>query len=314
MKEFIYLDTSFLQSFIAQTNNGLPLSTSTEFQESETKTNSVDKNNQLQNNLNIGITTGELAVPGLFKLPTSKGDYGLKSIKGTNESATLTQLDAAKEIITKQLHDNALHDFEEYLKEKDLLKYPLTTDELIPGSYISYRGKFEIIDMEFLSSLLNPEKLSTIFDLMISEELKGIKEAAAGLDNKTKQQILGMSNKAKKDSEDTKKQFNQVAAMLDYISLLLPHTSYIRIDKYLCPLKSNFLREKSKELIFKYGRNSTLNITVIGKYTKIFDNIADANSGSGITAISSMLDGLTQQLDIIKKGDHIVSPIAIYFD
>ncbi|MBB6689955.1 hypothetical protein H7B90_00925 [Cohnella xylanilytica] len=318
MKEFIYLDTAFLHSFIAQENNGLPTTSSSEYQESETKSNQTGKNNQLVNEGQVEASSGEFNIPHILSTPSGKLKYKLGNIRTTNSSISLTQLEAGKEIISKQLHDDALNQFEDYLNKNNLLVVAGNKSE--PGDFILIKGRFTIFDIDHLSDVMDPEKISFGIELAAHAQLQTLLQVAATTnDNKIKNHIRSEQEKLKSQSKDMKKSLEQVSGVLSYLKNVLPNSSFLRIGSFIAPLKQEHLRESSKELVFKYGKSS-LEITLLGKFTKIFDNFINTEDSTkespigGIVSFLESFDELFSSMGILKKGDKIISPIAIYFE
>jgi uncharacterized protein YeeX (DUF496 family) len=317
MKELVYLDTAFLHSFLAQRFEGLPLSISTELQEYESNTQINEKNNSLNHEGNIEANSGSVSFSTIFTGPSGKGGYKLLRSKGVKQSHSLTQFEAGKEIISKQLHDNALHDFEKYLEDSNLMTD--LEEDLTPGNYIKIKGKFSIISLEYLKNIFQPDSLTPILESSHRDNYESaLKELAASssLPQKIKQEIKTQENELKRLLAEQKKQIELFKNMLDYISELFPTESFIRIDKYLFPMKSEFLREKIKELSFKYGGNNEIEITAVGKFTRIYDKIPalDNESLSTLSSLTHMIEEMVEGIEIVTKGDFIVSPVAIYFE
>ncbi|KAF6585014.1 DUF6414 family protein [Paenibacillus sp. EKM211P] len=323
MKELIYLDTSFLHSFLAQHNEGLPMSKSTEHQESESKTLTKGTSSTKIHEGSVELSSGELKLMGLIETPSAKGRYRLTNNRMNNGSTALTQLDAGKEIISKQLHDNALHEFENYLIENSLLVNQNEGDEAEPGTFLNIRGTFSIVSLDYLMSISNSETIMPVFQHVMNEELETtISQIAATSDPKKGTIINRLRTESKKEMENQKTLFEKIEKIMNFISTLLPTKTFIRIGNYLCPVKDEYLREGTKELTFKYGTNSNIQINVLGKFTRVYDNIVSPPSeetdsqsmANTINTFSDLANNLIGDISLVKKGDIIVSPIAIYFE
>ncbi|WP_411734874.1 hypothetical protein [Paenibacillus sp. M2] len=318
MKELIYLDTGFLHSFLAQSNEGLPISTNTELQESESRTKTDEIKRMQQHQGDTEVSSGEIDLAGLFKTPSAKGRYRLTNRKTTGEALAITQLDAGKEIISKQLHDNALTEFESYLEDNGMIHD--TADNV--GTYVKIKGEFSIVSLDFMKNILNPEYTSQLFKIFteseIDEKIVGI-EALAIQDSKKKSMISAIRKEAQKDKESQEKMLQGIGHMISYTSSLFPSDTFIRIGSYIMPIKNENLRETSSALTFKYGSNSEIELTVLGKFTRVYTTLAPNTMDSGNTAemmegISTIVDGFIGEMGIVKRGDFIISPIAIYFE
>lgn len=279
MKEFIYLDASFLHSFIAQIYGGLPSTFTNETQESRTQTHIDTKQEEILSELH-----------GSLNVAIAKMDAKITPKETRGESISLAQLDVGKEIISKQLHDNAVDELIEHLRENNLLiDYP---DTIELNKYILYRSSFKIIDIEYL-------KLLTRKDF---NHLLGLNKQSGKSGNK---QTGAVS-------------INDIGKILDFFSAIMPSDIFIKQDGILSPLKKEYLRVQPKELLFKYSENTK--VCLLGKVTKEIDSAALLQDFefTSFLSISDMMmglaSGLMAQFEVIKRGDYIVSPIAIFFE
>lgn len=322
LKEFIYLDTNYLHSFMAQTNSGLPTLTNSEYQESEQKTSSTGQTADSTHNIVGEVSLGEFDIVFL-KSPSAKAQYSYSNKRGNNTAISLTQLEAGKEIISKQLHDNALGEFEVYLEEHQKLKIVDPLSLIDPGEYVKVSGEFQIVDLSFYKRALSKTMINRFV-------IKGIEDQIQLELEKIEMEDLIPAQKKLKSKEirnfgDKKKQENQemfeiISDVIDYIVDLLPAHSYIKVGNFAAPLKPEYLRESSDELSFKYGSNSPIRITMIGKVTRVYDNLISSgvdpgtNIHAGMQLFSAAVEQFLMQTGLLKTGDLIVSPVAIFFE
>ncbi|PHG46051.1 DUF6414 family protein [Bacillus wiedmannii] len=331
MKELIYLDKDFLHSFIAQTNDGLIISKSTELQEQRTETHQESTGAQARGFLEIQGDTGKFEVPLLLKSPSAKATMRISPGQNHSESFSIADLEAGKEIISTQLHDNALNKFESYLNEHGLVNI-IDNDSpnslLNPGVYIKTTSNFTAFNFEVLEKMLGDEFFEIIKYSMIEKKTRSINEIENNdnIQPTKKKSAIKLINKQFETLE--KEQFspiNNVKTMLKYINSTVPAKAFIKMDKFFVPLKEEFLRESINELIFKYGQNNpSIKITLIGKITKQLShketdipNFSDLLNGSPQTVLQNFLSfptGLLALLEVFKANDFIVSPVAIYFE
>ncbi|AFC32114.1 hypothetical protein PM3016_5414 [Paenibacillus mucilaginosus 3016] len=303
MKEIIYLDTSFLHSFIAQLKEGLPTSHVREFLEQETQTTLDATQKESTHEVSGEASTGSVTIPQFFATPSGKGAYKYINKNRLDNSFTLSQLDAGKEIISKQLHDNALSDFEEYLNDDNV--YCTTNDafdkQIDIGKYIKIIHPFEIFDLSYVKKSL---------DVSILKEMALLANSG----------VVPAKNGQKKLNPDVEKGMNSFDVILRFLTNILPSNLCIRQGNFISALKEKYVRETNSELIFKYGTKSSLKLTVLGKVTREFDefDIDMFNKGGMFSHITESITGVTRQfideVKLIKKGDIIISPIAIYFE
>lgn len=278
MKDFVYLDTSFLHSYLAQLNGGLLSNISRETQESRTETHTDTRNEKD----GIGVHGG---VRSLIT-------FGVKfdSESGGNESLSLAQLEAGKEIMSLQMHDNAVDDLVIHLKEKKLLIEDPYSIEI--NKYVLLTSEFKVIDLDYLKKILTKDTLQLL------NRVEGVNKG------KNKQGNLGGLGDFEK--------------IIDFLSTILPSNLYIKQGPILCPLKNEYLRTQPKEILFKYGNSAK--ITMLGKVTRELDGPTslDGFEFSSILSISDMMFGMTDffmsQFGMGDRGEFIVSPVATFFE
>lgn len=327
MKEIIYLDTQFLNSFLAQINDGLPTSKSREKAEEIRDTLESSEGFKSASSIEAILKSGDFEIPLLFKSPSGEIKGIWKPGLFSGEKAIASQTEAAKQIISTQMHDNALEEFIDFLHEND---NELFTSEIgyqgeIIGKYINRKSTFKIIDFEYLISIMQAD----VFQLFLFDKLE---EQINNIDQKIKntpkdkrntkeyQQLKTFfdQNKRKIDKEKEKivDVLEKVEKMLKYLKDILPNSTFLLGDGFIAPLKEEFLREKGKELSFKYGDSSNLEITLLGKVTgKISSSdLPQLDDVDSVLQLHKMINFILQSLNLTKKGDHIVSPVAIYFE
>lgn len=278
MKEFIYLDSSFLHSFIAQIYGGLPSTVTNETQESRTQTHTDTIQTEMASELH-----------GSLNAVIAKMDSKINPKETRGESISLAQLDVGKEIISKQLHDNAVDELIEYLRKHNLLI--ISPDSFQINSYILYSSTFKVIDMEYLRAFTRRE-----FGQLLRLNKK--KQAS-------NQQNLNIP-------------IDMIGKILDFFSTILPSDIFIKQERVLSPLKKEYLRIQPKELLFKYSEQTT--VSLLGRITRQIDSTAMQSDFefTSLLSISDMMtelaNGLMTQFEVVEEGEYIVSPIAIFFE
>lgn len=309
LKEIIYLNTDFINSFMAQKYKGLPHSNTTEQTQQDTQTSLDSTKKAGTNEIQGEAKSGNIDIPFIISSPSAKLTYKYNGNKQYEETVSLTQTDAGKEIISKQLHDNALDDFEEYLIENELLHVITNTtkgeDQM--GKYIKITSDFSLFDLDYIKNITNPEYMREIIRLTTDNPPIG-------------NQNKGNNKGNHKKIDPIEKGILLMDVILKYLSTILPTQLYLKQGDYMAPLRSDYLRESSKELNFKYGEGSGIQVTLIGRVTKIFESFETnlfeeegnfAELSSGIHGVVELILG---EMKSIKKGDAIVSPVAIYFE
>lgn len=323
MKEIIYLDTNFLNSFLAQKNNGLPTTSSREDSEELKNTSEESSGSKSGSSIEATYKTGEIEFPLIFKSPS--GD--LKGVwrPGTfsEEKAIASQTEFAKQIITTQMHDNALEEFINYLgSEESQLK---VSDSNEIGTYINKSTDFKIVDFKYLKKIIDAEALSTVMLYQSEEQIMKYKtqlesipkaERSSAQYQELKRQLEIIERKLAAERKEFTGQLEFAQIALSYLDNISTNATYLITDGFIIPLKQDFLRESGSDLSFKYGNTSNIKISFIGKITgEIPDSDLDKRAPEEfITKIHEMLYTVFISLNLIKKGDKILSPVAIYFE
>ncbi|QHZ50940.1 DUF6414 family protein [Paenibacillus larvae] len=299
MKDIIYLDKNFLHSFIAQSNQGLPTATTHEISQQDTKSSGDLEKKENSHEVQAQTNTGAFQIPFIGTSPNGNFSYKNGKKSSSEVSYSYIQTDAGKEIIAKQLHDNALIEFEDYLEENNILvklNPEIIPDENHVGRYIKIQSKFTLFDLDYIKKVLNPQLLP-LFPILKS---------------------LGLTDDEKNNEMETL--FKSIEFLVDYLTGLLPTSLYLKQENFVSPIKLEFLRENSSELTFKYGTSPVFHATVIGKITRIFDSFESVLLGGSedFKTISKFVGGVVDNVltsaGTIKKGNAIIYPIAIYFE
>lgn len=325
MKEIIYLNTSILNSFIAQQFEGLPMQISTESQNQITESSEKSIGTDSKSFIEATGKTGKLNIPGLFETPSAELKARLQPGESTNEKMLLSEVEAGKEIISKQLHDNGLILFENFLEESGLLVELIDDEEDIElGKYIKITSKFTLFDLQQFSNIFSEE----YFDLFMNPknypeniliEIEKVK--SKGLNKQREgEQIKKIQLKYEKEIEQQVTELKKMVKTFNYVSKSLPSPSLIKVNQALAVLKKEFLREDFLTLSFNYNSDhSELNIVLLGKITGKLSNLEypDLSSSSPhalLMDINKIIFALLGSLEFIQKDDYIISPIALYFE
>jgi hypothetical protein len=320
MKELIYLDTNFLHSFVAQLQDGLPVNVSYETLEEIRDEKELQEGEKSGAFIEGGIKLGELEIPLIFKSPTGQLKARLQPGLFSSEKINLSQLESGKEIISKQIHDNALNHFEKYLDENKLLFNSLENEPI--GKVVKCKSNFKIVDIQYLKNIIQTDKLIEFMFMQQYKKLEILKEQVKNMPSSKEKNIQNakiktVEGKINEQKESLKEQFSFVKNALEYLTGILPTESFILMENLIAPLKNEFLREKSNELMFKYGgEESNLQITLIGKVTNKINKVElpDFSGEDALIRIHEIINAILYPIGVIKQGDFVVSPIAIYFE
>lgn len=162
MKEIIYLDTTTLHSYLAQTNGGLATNKSHEHSEQTNDSLESSQGYNGRNKAEVTVKSGEVEIPFIFKSPSGDIKLVLDPGKFSSEKSIMSQTEQGKEIISKQLHDNALEELEVILESKGLLS---TTSTSKAGEFIKTSSTFKFLDFQYLNKILDMDKLKILFSM-----------------------------------------------------------------------------------------------------------------------------------------------------
>ncbi|HFK6864112.1 TPA: hypothetical protein ACGY23_001533, partial [Listeria monocytogenes] len=266
MKEMIYMDSEFINSFISQVYDGLPVNL-----ESGSKESNGEHATDQSGEKSTTSTQGSL----LFL----KGKYNYSTDENNQHSVMQTQ--ETQEIISKKMHDNALNDFEEYLVTEKKLK--TTIEDAKNGEYVKLTIPFRFIDYKFLRSLYSKKILDSMLIFTnhdTNESLEFLENEAKNASKDQKNEIKHQIKHLRKELEETNKGaehgFNLMNAMFDVVVDALPTNYYLKEENILIPLKEKYFREDIRMLSFKYNFDNQANlITIIGKVTGKFERLID---------------------------------------
>ncbi|MBA3926590.1 DUF6414 family protein [Listeria rustica] len=309
MKELVYLDNEFINSFISQMYNGLPI----DLQNSKKETDQEEATEQSSEKTNVNHT-GTLGIyKGKYDFETSESDQHM-----------VMQSSETQEIISKKMHDNALNDFEEYLTNSS--KLIEDAQKIKKNNFIKIKIPFRIINLELLKNMYGENVLNSVLFYTNQddyEEVNKIKHNSKLSTQVRNSQIKQVESKIKKAKDELELTYQGIQHMFNATLPVLPTNLYFKSDDVIIPLDKRYLREDPLFLDFKYNSDDSSNptyITLIGKVTnktkKILDERAfkeDAMIGY-IRQFNSVFEEFFKLVDLIDDESFIVSPIAIYFD
>lgn len=318
MKEIIYLDTDTMNSMLAQLDGGIIESFTWEENKQKTQTkgtaSSASSKASLRGRLRIStgmLPGGEVGVDGTL---------GGSDDQGQNRSITV--LDGQKDLLNKAFHDYALEVLFQDLEEHDLLK---GKEDLKVGDILRDKLTFKFYDFNFLKSSAD---LESIEKLML-HEIEGI-----SLTLKKSQEIVGKSKptaKERQQLEDAEKviqahenmrEIKEIMKLLNIVSTLgdnlLKNLAIIKAGNYIGLIEKSKLRESSEALSFRtdISRKADFLFQVIGEKKSIASETSmPVFSESDLDRIPNMmLDIVLGSFDILKKGDILIKPIAVFYE
>lgn len=317
MKDIIYLNDEFINSFISQAYDGLPI-------QKQSETSKLNSEQGTDTDSEISAAGAKASI----KILAGKYDYT------TTETSALTTLesDEAKEIIAKKIHDNALNDLETLLIQKERLKFSL--DEVSFGDYIKIDTPLQINDIRDFISVASDTTFDA-YETALTDEITTKKnnidlvvgdtpeEHKKSIRKQLKKEYDNFKNEKETELKNTKKIFEMLNKYLKLLQEYLPTPVFIKTEKAVIPLDESFLRETVRSLGFKYDNNLLDNkVVILGKVTKKTSNtnILDDNLLKTIefkalyNVINEVLDEFFKLFDILNVEEFIISPIAVYFE
>lgn len=296
MKEIIYLDTKLVNSFLAQQNSGLITKLVNEDGESDTRTE------------------------GSAEQITSSSDVGLSALLKAEGSYSKTNVDNYNFVFSKSnknLVETALDDY-----SLDLLITGLEAEGLIKhsdyqdGDLISTSGELTAFNFEQLANTNDLEEIG--FLIPGYDEFKSLQSELKKINGKEKHLVRAKQIQETLSSNGWNT-FEMIKHISSYLTKLLPESNLIKINNTLSILPLEFLRVQSVQLSFmQLGKRK---IKMLGICSSTFDEQTPSEfshmGDSGLTlkyAPTTFLNIMLGSFKMIAEGDHLVRPIAVYFE
>ena len=296
MKEIIYLDTNLVNSLLAQQNAGVITKLVNEDGESDAKTEGSTEQTTISSD--VGLSTPLKAT----------GSYSNTNVDSYNFVFSKSN----KNLVETALDDYSLDLLITGLEAKNLIKHSDYQD----GDLISVSGELTVFNFEQLAETSDLEEIS--FLLPEYDEFKALKSEYGKIKGKEKH-----LRRAKEIQESLSTNgwniFETIKHMSVYLKKLLPETNLIKISNTFSILPLEFLRVQSVQLSFmQFGKRK---IKMLGICSSTFDeqipsdfsHMEDSNLmlKCAPTTIFNIILG---SFGMIDKDDHLVRPIAIYFE
>lgn len=296
MKEIIYLDTNLVNSLLAQQNAGLITKLVNEDGESDAKTEGSTEQTTISSDV------------GLSALLKATGGYSSTNVDSYNFVFSKSN----KNLVETALDDYSLDLLITGLEAKNLIKHSDYQD----GDLISVSGELTVFNFEQLAETSDLEEISSL--LPEYDEFKALKSEYGKIKGKEKH-----LRRAKEIQESLSTNgwniFETIKHMSVYLKKLLPETNLIKISNTFSILPLEFLRVQSVQLSFmQFGKRK---IKMLGICSSTFDeqipsdfsHMEDSNLVLKY-APTTILNIILGSFGMIDKDDHLVRPIAIYFE
>lgn len=307
MKDFIYLDTNYLTSYLSQINDGKIIQRiigdfEGNHSELEEGTETIEKNVGLNGSVSAGVPVAA----------STSADFSRSKTRiSPMQKTSFSEFEFGHSLISKSVHDNA---FEELLKYTSTNKM-IQNDKI--GSYYFGEIPFNLFDLDFYEKFFGNETLRAIApDAFKSADEIALEAAIEAQREKIRTANKNQKHLAEKKLRDLQKLStnSSMSAIIKALKEFCPTSCFLANSDLLIPLRSNFLRDGYKESMFKYSGG----VHLFGKITKQI-NITDIDDSNDLFALNQFFDMIVIEVfkgfDILTNSSPLViSPVAIYFE
>ncbi|MGT2783578.1 DUF6414 family protein [Streptococcus pasteurianus] len=296
LKEIIYLDTVFVNSILAQMNKGLVTKLVNEDMETDSSSDSSTEST------------------------TSSGSMGINKIIAANTTHSELESETSQVVFSKSnkdLIETAIDDYSLDLLLNDLKdNNSIINQNYGDGDVIQIEGELTTYDFKQLANASSLEEIE--FLLPDYDEYK--KNAAEYNRIKNKNKNIPRADELKKYlSGNGWQNFDNLKNMSSYLDKLLPNTSIIKVNDALCIVSDKLLRVQKSQLSFmQLGKRK---VKMLGICSSTIDERVPSNFDSMANsqyliryAPTTIINIMLGSFNLINGGDHIVRPIAIYFE
>lgn len=281
MKEFIYLNTDYINSMLAQFNDGLPATSGSEesrgMQKAKAETTATASHKR---GMSIGIPN--IATVDTELLPESYEEHRL-----------ISSTSFGREMVTRIVHDNSYDMFLNLVDEND---------------YVTLKGTMQVYDLDFLASLIENEFMDLYkLEMPSTQEILNSLNREQRRDKKIKGKLSAIESQNSEDLHN----IDYALKALRFLAKVFPSDVYILTDDYFVPLKRKFLREEAMAINYTY----TSTTTVMGKPTGTIGELLRYKEDNEFNdMVNSMYDVGLSGMEIlgISKELQLLIPISWY--
>ncbi len=281
MKEFIYLNTDYINSFLAQIYNGIPSST-----ENETS-NSIEKTKSEHTTYKTHTKNYTLGIPNVLAVTREVQPNKYEEIN------QLSNTSFGREMITKILHDNS---YDMFLKNIDPEKYTLIEDYM------------RIYDLTAIVDVMEQDFLDVYkYYIPSTEDMLDSLNRSQRRDPKVKKE----AKKIEKQNKDELRSILFGIKATKLLSKVFPSDVYVYVQNYFIPFKRKFFREEISSINYIY----TSKTKIMGRITGTIGNVLKPKDNNEFSvAVSSLYDIGLQGLKLlgISENANILIPISWY--
>lgn len=265
-KDYIYLDEDLLNSNLAQLEKGLLVKESSE------------SGSENSDSISASSTT-HTGMDGIF-------GFGAKLTSEIAEGDNSIETEFIRNAAEHVLSDYAVDLLIEECQANNLL---YSFNNATEGKFVVYASDFQIYDFKYLSSLTNPDIISSIL------------------------------NMAPSDTEQSLKAIDIFHSFAKFASILCADSVLLKVEGGISICKREKLRLTPAQISFDNETHRKIKILGIISTTKEethpAGNFKPFSDMRDLDKISSMFfDIIFSNFKILNKGDKIIKPIAIYFE
>lgn len=313
MKRFVYLDTDYTNSYLAQSDGGLVDSFS------HTDHNITEQSKTSETIENTGSIGTETSFLGLIKLHANTGEDS--SSNSINKGFTK----GMEDMINKSLHDHSFNLLYSKIKsEHEILTSKEYSDN---GNFVELNGNMHMYDLKKFLSFWGDrfEKANSHRDDNDAISAK-IEEKFGGYNLKkikSKEVIKDILDNREEVEETIKKSnianIKSRELINDYVIYmleLLPSSKYILFEDYFIPIPETYLRDDYNMIKYKYNGPSTIFGYVNTTIGEIINYESAFSDSFMVDIFKTLPDLFTEMFKLMGKitfKTKVLYPIAWYF-
>lgn len=323
-KEILYLNNNLVNSLLAQHNKGLVSGISSE----EASQNTMSKENEIGGS--IGTKAGVDASAGLGKILSHfdanvNGELQAGQSGSTQRRKELSE--SQRDIINTTFHDYTL---ELLIKDQESAIMDNIPGTSI-GDIIQIKTNSKLFDFELMSELLTISNNNGVTETEEAEDDLKRFTLTHKINKKLVEQIMEYTRMEMDLLPKAKQYYNANKESIDeYITLLtelktekrafqninilhkyLDNISLLKIDGALCLIEKSYLYEPARIMSFRVKDQKEINI--IGRVINITDDDYGEIDSDLSTLPLRMVERLLKMMELVKPGDRIIEPIALYY-
>lgn len=283
MKHLLYLNREYLYSYYAQAFDGIDRTHSKNVTDA-----TISSEDYIAENV-------EHSLDFKLKIPFAEIGTGKNTTEESTNSRFVT-LEAAREVATISLHDNALNKIIDHSHASE--------NSFEIGNYVIKKGNFHLVDIQHWIDILSNDMIDYIAEHMWDAYIRQLPNPSAPAVQRGKKAYIDEQHK---NLLASRKNFEAQCAIANFDVLML-------IDNIMVPIKREYLKESTKEIVFKYESEVSVFGQITRKNRKISNN-SIGPLGDLTTAYSDITSQFIQRIGLLQSESHIIiDPISIYVE